>query len=235
MSSRAQAIESERAGVRPSAVWGRTGLVLLLAMVAGYVDGFGLLAFSTYLSFMSGNTTQTGANLGLGNLPMAIPSAVAIGAFLLGVFAGNLREEAGRQVQHRGALLVVGAALCIACVGLWMRWLASLPSIAFIACAMGVMNTTLSRVGNEAVNLTFVTGALNKIGVHLAAATRRAPLEDAQGAWDTHASRAALLTGVWASFLLGAVLAGVATATLGAWTLLPAGCVLVACGLLMSS
>lgn len=196
-------------------------------MVAGYVDGYGLLAFSTYLSFMSGNTTQTGANLGRADLPLALPSAVAIAFFLLGIFIGNLRSTTNR---HDGrTLAAVGAMLTLACIGLYLHFLAALPSIALIAFAMGLMNTTFTRIGNEQVNLTFVTGALNKIGTHLALAARHQPLVDSAGPWDTHKSRALLLTAVWSAFLIGAILAGFATATLQVWTLLPAAILILLC------
>ncbi len=188
-------------------------------MVAGYVDGFGLLAFNTFLSFMSGNTTQTGANIGRGAFGLALPSAVAIAGFLFGVFVGNLRTP---YRGDRALIVAVAAALAAACIGLHTSWLTVIPSLGLIAIAMGVMNTTFSRVGNEPVNLTFVTGALNKMGMHLAQALKRRPLDDAQGAWDTHIGRALLLTGVWAAFLIGATLAGLATLRLADWTLLPA-------------
>jgi uncharacterized membrane protein YoaK (UPF0700 family) len=206
-------------------------LVFALAMIAGYVDGYGLLAFSTFLSFMSGNTTQTGSNLGRADLALALPSAVAIGAFLLGIFTGNLRSATPPNTRTHDRLLLtaVGLMLAAACTGLWLRWFTQIPSIALIAFAMGIMNTTLSRIGNEPVNLTFVTGTLNKIGTHLAMAAKGEPLTDAEGTRDTHISRALLLTAVWASFLIGAILAGAATATLQEWTLLPAaGALMVA-------
>jgi hypothetical protein len=31
-----------------------------LAMIAGFLDAYGMITYNTYLSFMSGNTTQTG-------------------------------------------------------------------------------------------------------------------------------------------------------------------------------
>lgn len=210
----------------PQLVQQQLRLVLALAMVAGYVDGYGLLAFNTYLSFMSGNTTQTGANLGRAKLPLAIPSALAIAAFLLGIFLGNLRSTTNR---HNGiTLAAVGAMLILACIGLYLHFLAALPSIALIAFAMGLMNTTFSRVGNEQVNLTFVTGALNKIGTHLAQATRHDPLTDSAGPWDTHKSRALILTAVWSAFLIGAILAGFATPRFAEWTLIPPAAILLA-------
>jgi uncharacterized membrane protein YoaK (UPF0700 family) len=58
------------------------------------------------------------------------------------------------------------------------------------------------------------------MGMHLALAVKRAPLPDAQGAWDTHGRRAFLLLGVWAGFLIGALVAGAATSRFGVWVLL---------------
>jgi uncharacterized membrane protein YoaK (UPF0700 family) len=71
-----------------------------------------------------------------------------------------------------------------------------------------------------AVSLTFVTGTLIRMGTHLALALTRAPLQGAQGSWDTHGRRAFLLLGIWASFLIGALLGGAATSRFGVWVLL---------------
>jgi len=76
---------------------------------------------------------------------------------------------------------------------------------ALLSLGMGIMNGTLSQVGSEPVNLTFVTGSLNKCGRHLALAFRAAPLPDAHGPWETHLRRAFLMAGLWGGFLIGAV------------------------------
>jgi uncharacterized membrane protein YoaK (UPF0700 family) len=94
-------------------------------------------------------------------------------------------------------------------------------SISLLSLAMGVMNTTITHVGGQSVSLGFVTGDLNNLGRHLALAARRVPFSDPQGSGDTHWRRAALLAGVWAAFLKGALLAGAAMALFGEWILLP--------------
>ena len=66
-----------------------------------------------------------------------------------------------------------------------------------------------------------MTGTLNRIGSHLALAFKHEPLPDVQGPWDTHGHRAFLLAGIWAGFLIGAMLAGAATLHFGGWVLLP--------------
>ena len=65
------------------------GKAVALALVAGVVDGYGISTYQTYLSFMSGNTTQTGYNIGERDFAAALPSAIAIVFFVVGSFAGS--------------------------------------------------------------------------------------------------------------------------------------------------
>ena len=193
-------------------------LAICLALIAGYVDAYGLLAYGIYVSFMSGNTTQTGSMTGQGRLLAALPSALAIVFFVAGSFAGTWLTHS-RLRHSRQVLFGAVAALLAVIIGgtqLGNPALLAEVCIATLSLAMGLMNTTLSQIGAEPVNLTFVTGTLNKIGRHLALAVRRAPLSDAQGQWDTHLRRAGLMAGVWAGFLTGA-----ATSYFGVWVLLP--------------
>jgi uncharacterized membrane protein YoaK (UPF0700 family) len=62
-----------------------------LAVIAGIVDGYGVITYHTYLSYMSGNTTQTGYRIGQGDFAPAAPGAVAIMFFVGGSFAGSFR------------------------------------------------------------------------------------------------------------------------------------------------
>jgi uncharacterized membrane protein YoaK (UPF0700 family) len=93
-------------------------------------------------------------------------------------------------------------------------------AIAMLSLAMGVMNTALSHVGAQPVTLVVVTGTLHAMAQHLALAVQHAPLSEARGTWDTHGSRALLLIGIWGSFLIGVLLAGLATSRFGVWVLL---------------
>ena len=133
-------------------------LAAALAMIAGFVDAYGMITYGVYVSFMSGNTTQTGYQTAEGAFGPASLSALAILSFVVGSFAGTLLVEAAGRLARRVVLGVVAAALA-AIVG--FTQLGMLPggfAIAAISCAMGVMNSALSRVGAQAVSLTFVTG-----------------------------------------------------------------------------
>ena len=195
-------------------------LAVCLALIAGYVDAYGLIAFATYVSFMSGNTTQTGAMAGQGNLVAALPSAVAIVCFVAGSFAGTWLSHSGLRHSRQFLFGVVAALLAVIIGVMQPGSLDAEVGIATLSLAMGMLNTALSRVGAEAVSLTFVTGTLNRLGSHLALALKHEPVPDAQGPWDTHSRRAFLLAGIWAGFLAGALLAGAATLHFGAWVLL---------------
>ena len=204
-------------------------LAICLALIAGYVDAYGLIVYGVYVSFMSGNTTQTGSMIGQGRLLLAIPSALAILFFVTGSFAGtwltHSRLRHSRQVLF-GAIAVL-LAVIIGGTQLGLA-LGAKVCIATLSLAMGLMNTTLSQIGAEPVNLTFITGTLNKMGRHLALAATQAPLPDAQGQWDTHLRRAGLMASVWAGFVTGAMVSGAATSYFGVWVLLPPFLILLA-------
>ncbi|MGH7892844.1 MAG: YoaK family protein, partial [Thermodesulfobacteriota bacterium] len=198
----------------------REMLAVCLAAIAGYVDAYGFLTFSTFVSFMSGNTTHAGIKLGEHAYALALPAAAAILSFITGVFAGTLLTNS-RTPHARRILYLTIAALLALNIG------ASHPAstfiylgIAMLSFTMGMMNTALSRVGNLMVNLTFVTGTLSQIGAYLALAAKRAPVEDGEGVWDTHLRRAIILILVWTGFLAGALLGGAATPRFGVRLLL---------------
>jgi uncharacterized membrane protein YoaK (UPF0700 family) len=85
---------------------------------------------------------------------------------------------------------------------------------------MGIMNTTVTRVGDQSVSLGYVSGTLNNLAQHLALAVKGAPLSHAESPRDTHLRRAGLLAGIWTAFVIGALLAGAATPNLAVLSLL---------------
>jgi uncharacterized membrane protein YoaK (UPF0700 family) len=193
----------------------------VLALIAGYVDSFAFLNYNVYASFMSGNTTQTGLQIGLGKLVEAGLDLLPIPLFVAGIFVGTFLVHS--SLRHRFSVLfglvafLLAAAMAAVQPGSLPGWF----GIIVLSLAMGIMNTTVTRVGEQSVSLGFVTGDLNNLGRHLALAIKRVPVPNAQGSWDTHIYRAGLLAGVWTAFLIGAVLAAAATPQFAAWTLMP--------------
>ncbi len=180
-----------------------------LAAVAGFLDGYAYLAYKTYVSFMSGNTTLAGLKSGQALFPAVLPAGTAIACFLGGSFAGTWVAASKTAQAHR--FLFGAAAVLLALFAALSRHGTppAVPGIALLSFAMGLVNPALSKIGAEAVSLTFVTGTLNKIGGHLASAARQQVPSDAQGPWDTHGHRARVEAGLWAGFFGGAVLSGV--------------------------
>jgi uncharacterized membrane protein YoaK (UPF0700 family) len=194
-------------------------VAIVLAMIAGYVDAYGFIGYQTYMSFMSGNTTLSGISTGQRDFSAAVPTLTAIVLFVAGVFVGTLFTDSDAPRSQRIKFGLVAALLAVN-IGLTLLLsINHLINIAALSFAMGVMNTTLSHFGAEAVNLTFVTGTLNKIGSHFALALKRTPLKDSQGPRDTHLRRAFLLAALWTAFLVGAVLGAAATPRFGVWLL----------------
>jgi uncharacterized membrane protein YoaK (UPF0700 family) len=205
---------------------------VLLALLAGYLDGYGLLFLKTYVSFMSGNTTFTGLKSGQGNFEAALPSALAIVFFVTGSFLGNLFTQSKLRYSHRLIFGVI-AGLLASVAGLEWHGYGSrnIPSeVAMLSLAMGMVNPALSKVGAESVSLTFVTGTLNTIGGHLAAAAGRKPLSEGQGPGDSHLARARIDASVWSGFLIGAGLSGMAASHFRIWALLPPVVVMIGLG-----
>jgi uncharacterized membrane protein YoaK (UPF0700 family) len=208
---------------------------VFLALIAGYLDGYGLLFLGTYVSFMSGNTTLAGLKSGQGNFQAALPSAIAVVFFVTGSFLGNLLTQSRLRYSHRMIFALIAGLLATATGfelhGLWN----AVAEIAILCLAMGMMNPALSKVGAESVSLTFVTGTLNRIGGHLAAAARRKPLPDGQGPGDSYLARVRIDASVWSAFLVGAGVAGVTGSRFRMWALLPPCVVMIALGLFSES
>ena len=204
---------------------------VFLALIAGYLDGYGLLFLGAYVSFMSGNTTFAGLKGGQGNFQAALPSAIAIVFFITGSFLGDLLTQSKLHYSHRMTFGVIAGLLATVAGIEWYGLWNGTAEIVLLSFAMGMMNPALSKVGAESVSLTFVTGTLSRIGGHLAAAAGRKPLPDKQGAKDSHLARARIDAGVWLGFLVGAGLSGTAGSHFRMWALLPPCVVMIALAL----
>jgi hypothetical protein len=71
----------------------RQAVAIFLALIAGYLDGYGFLFLRTYVSFMSENTTIAGLRSGRDNVLSALPSAIAVFSFVTGSFFGNFFSQ----------------------------------------------------------------------------------------------------------------------------------------------
>jgi uncharacterized membrane protein YoaK (UPF0700 family) len=198
---------------------------VVLALIAGYLDGYGLLRLRVFASFMSGNTTTAGVSTGEGNLHAALPSAVAIVFFFTGSFFGSLLMQWRLHHSHRLIFGIIASMLAM--VGLERHvTLNVLFEIATLSMATGMINPALSRVGGESVSLTFVTGTLKRLADHLASAVLHKSSPDLGGPEDSPQRRAAVDASLWSGFLVGATIAGFVVSRAETWALLPPGVIL---------
>ena len=194
-------------------------LQMCLAATAGYIDAFGLMKFKTYLSFMSGNTTQSGSLLAKGNFGGMALAATAIVSFTAGIILGNLIKHLnGYQERWMGYMVVAGGLLSYL-IADRSCGIATVPAVAILALSVGLMNTLAGKVGRQAVNPDFVTGTLTNMAWHWADAMLSTYPSDSEGTWDTHKRRAALLLMIWLCFIAGAMLATVAFSSMGTWAM----------------
>lgn len=140
-------------------------LALGLAGMAGFVDALGFLSLGgIFVSFMSGNTTQLGTRIARGDLTSAmvvVPAAV-LALFLAGVIAGTALR---RKIGARGAgvvAAVVAALLLGAAAAATLAWRPL--AIGLTVLAMGATNTVLVGGGGTGMGVTYVTGAIVKLG-----------------------------------------------------------------------
>lgn len=149
-------------------------LASALSALAGYVDGIGFLQLGgLFVSFMSGNSTRMGVSLASGQWGPGAEAFGLIVLFVVGATVGSL-IVLGRGARRQSrlllaeALLLAAAALCYAL---------GLPNtaVAAIVTAMGLENAVFQIDGGAGLGLTYVTGALVKVGQLVAVALTGGP------------------------------------------------------------
>ena len=144
-------------------------LACALSAVAGYIDGIGFIHLGgLFVSFMSGNSTRLGVSVADANWWSAASALGLIVLFVAGAAAGSL-IVLGRGV-HRQSWVLLAEALLLAAAALLHQFGHSSPAIAAIVLAMGLENAVFQIEGGAGLGLTYVTGALVKVGQLIAAA-----------------------------------------------------------------
>lgn len=177
-------------------------LAAALSAVAGFVDAVGfLLTGGFFVSFMSGNTTRMAVGLAQSTHPALVAGAL-IGLFVTGVFAGTVLGRLSGAVRRPAVLAAV--TLLLAAAALCHALGATALAVALLALAMGAENTVLTEEGEAPVGVTYMTGALVKLGKRLALI----PFGGDRWAWVP-------MLLLWMGLLTGALLGALAFARLG--------------------
>lgn len=178
-------------------------LAIAAAGLAGMVDAAGFLAADGYfVSFMSGNTTRLGVDL-IEAPGRALMPALLIAGFVCGVCGGALL--AARAGVRRKPVVLGSVALLLLLAATAHGTGHLVVALALLVLAMGALNNTFQRDGEVAVGLTYMTGALVKLGQGLAARLSGQP---APG-WSDWSL-------LWLGLAIGAALGA------AGWTFLPA-------------
>ncbi len=144
------------------------GIAVGLALLAGYIDALGFLSLGGYfVSFMSGNSTRSavdfvhGASWKVALIPLGI-----IAVFVLGVMLGRAIRHYSKRIPSTSVLIFMSAALSAATVAHEID--ADAFAVLLMAIAMGAANNIFVREGEVSIGVTYMTGALVKLGQRLA-------------------------------------------------------------------
>ncbi len=190
------------------------GLATALAGLAGYVDALGFITLGgPFVSFMSGNMTQASVAFADGVWSTARVAGGIIVLFLLGIALGTVvthfTERYSVRTRKVTVLAVVAGLLAIGSV---MSSLDVTPgAISAMALAMGAVNSVFQRDGEVTIGVTYMTGALVKMGQRLTGAFLGGP----KWAWLQH-------FGMCAGLIAGAVVGALVHRWIGLHALWPA-------------
>jgi uncharacterized membrane protein YoaK (UPF0700 family) len=171
-------------------------LALSLSALAGYVDGIGFLHLGgLFVSFMSGNSTQLGVNLAQGGWASAMQAFALIALFVAGTVVGSLIVHI--RLRYPQCWVLLTEALLLACAALGYLMGFATFAVAPMVLAMGLENAIFHVRGGPGLGLTYVTGALDKVGQLIAVALTGGP----RWAWLPNLS-------LWAALVAGAICGG---------------------------
>src|SRR5688572_14121835 len=160
----------------------------MLTFAAGSMNATAAVAGERYVTHLSGNVTQLGADLAnVGTLVGDV--AVLIGAFIAGAIVAALcihaRLHRGRRPFYAlPLLLVVGITFGVAIAG-GLALLGDVPLLAALSFAAGLQNASVATSTGALVRTTHLTGPATDLGVHVVEAafaygeTRKAALQHA--------------------------------------------------------
>ncbi|MBV8491159.1 MAG: DUF1275 domain-containing protein, partial [Candidatus Eremiobacteraeota bacterium] len=182
------------------------GTLVVLTLVAGYVDAVAFFGMGVFTANMTGNTVLLAGALAERFVPKR-PGEIALTLCVvsIGCFAGGavaaafaLRDERARPpVRSRAILLVVALLLAFCAYAQHAGGLLARPelTVAVLSAVMGMQSIVAVRAGVPGISTTFVTGTIVR-AVSDFEASGREPRLRPEGAVNAI---------VWACYLAGAL------------------------------
>lgn len=179
-------------------------IAVCLAALAGFVDALAFIQLGGFFaSFMSGNSTRLGVALETGAWGDVMMALALVLSFVAGVIGAAVIARA-RQAKAMPYVMAAVTGLIVA--GAMLGSIAPGPlALLLLAAAMGAENGVFARGGETAFGVTYMSGALVKMGQKLAAALMG---EGARWDWLPYLA-------LWAGFVCGVVLGAGAEARFG--------------------
>jgi uncharacterized membrane protein YoaK (UPF0700 family) len=153
----------------------RDALVIMLTVVTGSTDAFGLLRLgNVFTSVMTGNMVFLGIATGERNGSIALHTGVAFAAYMLGSFIGaRVAGHAPSSETHpwpRPIVVALAVELAIFVIfTVWWEILHGAPSpdityalLGLNAAALGVQSAAVLRFGVHGLSTTYLTGTLTQ-------------------------------------------------------------------------
>jgi uncharacterized membrane protein YoaK (UPF0700 family) len=202
--------------------------IFLLTWTAGCSDAISYLGLGhVFTANMTGNTVLLGLDIEQGAELAVLRSAVALGGFCLGAYAGAFlveRDQEGTPWTPRVTIAIAIEAVLLAVFAvIWLLTGANPPAgvvvnalIALSALSMGLQSALVRSLGVAGIATTYITGTLTNLMAGGARWTRSrvraAPRK--KGDTGTHANEPGLgrLAAVWIIYVLSALVSGAAVA-----------------------
>ncbi|WP_278264882.1 YoaK family protein [Nocardia sp. AG03] len=183
---------------------GAMPMVAFLSILAGFIGAAAYTHSAGYfVTFMTGNTERAVLGWFDNDQLLATGAITLLLSFGLGVFVASLlRRRVWRDSRH-GATVVATVALSVAAAVDWAmdrsggQEVGFIP-IAFVAFAVGALNTAFVKNGEVSVPLSYVTGTVVKLGQGIESHVSGGSVRD----WLGYALQ-------YGSFAVGALLGGV--------------------------
>ena len=173
-----------------------TNTAALLCVAGGMADAIGYVQSGVFAANMTGNTVLTGISLANGEFAVAIERASTFLTFFGGAMLGRLSLRFARS-----AWLPLLVEAVILCVSSFMEP-ASL-TILFIAFAMGIQATAITKFKGAAISTIVLTSTLARLAEAMLDFFARHRIF----ATPSQKSPAALLAITWVAYAAGAVIA----------------------------
>jgi uncharacterized membrane protein YoaK (UPF0700 family) len=204
------------------------GQIFLLTWTAGCSDAISYLGLGhVFTANMTGNTVLLGLDIEQGAGLAVLRSAVALGGFCLGAYAGAFLVERGQEAAtgtpRVTIALTIEAVLLAVFAAIWLLTGANPRAggvvnalIALSALAMGLQSALVRSLGIAGIATTYITGTLTNLMAGVARWTRitarAAPGKEAGTGTRSNEPALGRLAAVWIIYVLSALVSGAAVA-----------------------